>query len=61
MVEPMVKRVRYIKPSPLTTAEMMKRMRTARKEAGLVEVHTWVTPDDKITLDKFIKKLTEDY
>jgi len=57
----MVKRVRYIKPSPLTTAEMMKRMRTARREAGLVEVHAWVTPDDKITINKLIKKLTEDY
>ena len=56
----MVKRKQYIKPSKLTQAQMMQRMREARREEGLVEFRVWATPENKIKLKALLAELEKD-
>ncbi len=56
----MVKRKQYIKPSKLTQAEMMQRMREARREEGLVEFRVWATQENKIKLKALLAELEKD-
>lgn len=36
-------------------AEIMRRLRKNRRDAGLVELRVWVTPDQRSKIEKYIK------